>query len=272
MKVGWIGLGHMGLPTARTIATAGHCVTGYDIRPIDPAEAQGLAIAASASEAAEDCDVLCLALFSDEQVEAVLNGPDGLFPTLKEGTVVAIFTTGTIASIQRLAAAAPAGVALLDTCFSRQNAMIPSGKLNILVGGDAAALARCRPVLEPFANEILHVGTNGAGRALKLVNNLLWVAHTQLAKDALVLAEGLGLDPLMTAQTMFRCSGASDAQAIFGKPGVEGMLDYMHPFMVKDASAAAEAAREAGVDLGTLGHVVDAYCTPQPAMRNKGEE
>ena len=253
MEVAWIGLGHMGLPTARTVAAGGHSVRGYDIRAIGPDEAEGLILASSAREAARDCDVLCLALFSDEQVEEVLTGPEGLFPVLKPGTVVAIFTTGTIASAKRLAAMAPPGIAVLDTCFSRSSGMLASGQLNLLVGGDAQALERCRPVLEPFVRAIFHVGGSGAGRALKLVNNLLWVAHIQLVIDAQRLAEGLGLDPLETVETILQCSGSSDVQHTFTKPEIAGLLDFMRPYMIKDASAAAEAARDAGIDLGPLG-------------------
>jgi 3-hydroxyisobutyrate dehydrogenase-like beta-hydroxyacid dehydrogenase len=146
MDVAWIGLGHMGLPTAKTVARAGHRVTAYDVKPPTPEAAEPLILKGSAREAAAGCDVVCIAVFSDEQVEDVLMGPDGLFPILKPGTVVAMFTTGTMASAKRLAAAAPEGVAVLDTCFSRNNAMLKAGgELNILVGGDAEALERCRP-------------------------------------------------------------------------------------------------------------------------------
>ena len=189
MRVAWIGLGHMGLPTAKTVAGAGHSVTAYDVQPPDPREAPPLILKGSAREAAAGCDVVCIAVFSDDQVEDVLTGPDGLFPILQPGAVVAVFTTGTVASAKRLAAAAPPGIAVLDTCFSRTNAMLKAGgELNLLVGGDAAALERCRPVLEPFARAIFHVGGSGAGRAIKLVNNLCWAAHNHISAEALRLA------------------------------------------------------------------------------------
>jgi 3-hydroxyisobutyrate dehydrogenase-like beta-hydroxyacid dehydrogenase len=259
MDVAWIGLGHMGLPTAKTVAAAGHRVRGFDVRPPAREAAEGLTIAASPREAAEGCDLLCIAVYSDDQVEDLLIGLEGLFPHLEPGCVVAVFTTGTIASARKLAAAAPPGIAVLDTCFSRQHAMIPSGELHLLVGGDAEALGKARPALIAFARSVHHVGGPGAGRAIKLVNNLLWVAHNQLALDARRLAEGLGLDPQATLQVILACSGASDSQNVFSKPGWEKTLAFMQPYMVKDATAAAEAAREAGVDLGVLGAVTAAY-------------
>lgn len=257
MRVAWIGLGHMGLPTSKMVAAGGHEVRGYDVKSLEPHETKGLTICRSAREAAEGCDLVCLALFSDEQVEETLAGQNGLFETLKPGTVVAIFTTGTIESAKRLAAASPEGIAVLDTCFSRAGAMT-SPLLNLLVGGDAEALDRCRPVFETFSNEIFHLGASGAGRAMKLINNILWVAHNQLVMDALEFSAQLGFDRYETAKIIDKCSGASRVTSVFAKPYDE-IVAYMRPFMIKDASAAAEAAREAGADLGTLGAVVKAY-------------
>jgi 3-hydroxyisobutyrate dehydrogenase len=257
MRVAWIGLGHMGLPTAKMVAAGGHEVRGYDIKSLAPDEAGGLTICHSALEAAVDCELVCVALFSDDQVEQTLAGEVGLFPMLNPGTVVAVFTTGTIEFAKILAAQAPEGVAVLDACFSRAGSM-SSPLLNLLVGGDAGALDRCRPVFETFSNEIFHLGDSGAGRAMKLINNILWVAHNQLAMDALDFAVQLGFDRYETAKIIDKCSGASRVTSVFSKP-YDDIVAYMRPFMIKDASAAAEAAREAGADLGTLGEVVKAY-------------
>src|SRR5262249_2091740 len=151
-------------------------------------------------------DLVCLALFSDEQVETVLAGPEGLFPLLKPGTVIAMFTTGTIESAKKMAALAPSGISVLDTCFSRAGDMT-SPKPNVLVGGDADALGRCREVLEIFAAEIFHLGPSGAGRAMKLINNVVWVAHNQLVMDALDFAAALGFDRYETAKIIDKSSG-----------------------------------------------------------------
>jgi 3-hydroxyisobutyrate dehydrogenase-like beta-hydroxyacid dehydrogenase len=137
--------------------------------------------------------------------------------------------------------------------------MMASGKLNLLVGGDAAALDRCRPVLQTFANEILHMGGSGAGRAIKLVNNLLWVANHRLAMDTLDFASTLGLDPILTAEIILKCSGATDAFHVYLNSEWPKMVEFMHAYFVKDASAAAEAARDAGCDLGALRDVVRGY-------------
>jgi 3-hydroxyisobutyrate dehydrogenase len=258
MQIAWIGLGHMGLPTAKKVAAKGHVVRGYEIRPLAPEDTVGLTMCGSAREAVVGCDLVCLSLFSDDQVEELLDGQDGLFPVLEEGTIVAIFTTGTIESAKKLTASAPSGIAVLDTCFSRGAGMLETGTMNLLVGGDAEALERCRDVLQIFSHEIYHLGGSGAGRAVKLVNNILWVAHNQLMIDALNFADALGFDRYETAKIVANCSGASSVTQVYTKPYGE-IVEYMRPFMVKDASAAVEAATEIGVGLGPLGEFVRAY-------------
>lgn len=259
MKVAWIGLGQMGLPTSKMVAAAGHDVRAFDVKPPAEGDAQGLVLTGSPREAAEGCDVLCIAVFNDEQVEDVLTGPEGVMGGLKEGAVVAVFTTGSIESIQALAAKAPAGVTILDTCFSRMYTEMKSGKLTLLVGGDAAGIERARPVFDAFARTIFHVGASGAGRAIKLVNNILFAGHLQLAADGLRLAEGLGLDRGATAAALVQCSGGSDILHRFVDEDPTMMLETAHRYMVKDVSAAADAAKKAGVDLGTIGAVTATY-------------
>lgn len=259
MKVAWIGLGQMGLPTAKKVAATGHQVRAYDIKPPAAADAQGLVLSGSPREAAEDCDLLCIAVFSDAQVEEVLTGPEGVIGDLKQGAVVAIFTTGTVESVQAIAAAAPEGVAVLDTCFSRKQSEIATGMLTLLVGGEAEAIERGRPAFDAFARAIFHIGPIGSGRKIKLVNNILFAGHLQLAADGLRLAEGLGLDRAKTAAALVECSGASDVMHQFIEQDPKAMLETVRRYMVKDVGAATDAGRAAGVDIGTLGAVTATY-------------
>ena len=259
MKVAWIGLGQMGLPTAEKVAAAGHSVRAFDVKSPATGEAQGLVLCGSPREAAEDCDLLCIAVFSDAQVEDVLTGPDGVMADLKKGAVVSIFTTGAVETVQAIAAAAPDGVSVLDTCFSRQHSEVASGMLTLLVGGEADAIDRGRPAFDAFASAIFHIGPSGAGRKIKLVNNILFAGHLQLAADGLRLAEGLGLDRARTAAALIECSGASDIMHQFVEQDPNAMLEITRRYMVKDVGAAAHAARTAGVDLGTLGAVTATY-------------
>ena len=252
MKVGWIGLGQMGLPTAATIAAAGHAVRGFDVNAPAPGTHGAVELVGSVAQAAQECDLLCIAVFSDSQVSEVLTGPDGVMGQLKPGAVVAVFTTGAIEFIQALAASAPAGVTVLDTCFSRKQSEVASGRLTLLIGGDGDGIERARPALETFARTIFHVGGSGAGRAIKLVNNVLFAAHAQVAADAMKLAQGLGLERASTAAALLECSGASDILANFIAVEPDVMLDQIHRYMVKDVAAALDAGANANVVLGPL--------------------
>lgn len=259
MKVGWIGLGDMGLRSARKVAASGHDVRAYDLRAIAPGDAPGLTLCASASEAAVDCDMLCLAVFSDEQVEDVLFGPHGVMAQLKPGTIVAIFTTGGIKEAREIASRATQGVAVLDTCFSKMHKDRPTGMMTLLIGGEAEAIERGRPVFEAFARAIHHVGSNGAGRAIKLVNNMLYAAHLQVAADAVRMAEGFGLEPRRTAAALMECSGSSNALEIFTEDEAAAMVQDARRYMLKDVAAATESARRAGIELDALQKATSAY-------------
>ena len=261
MKVAWIGLGSMGLPTAIRIAEAGHEVKGFDVQPLAADATPGIELMASPAEAAAGCELLCLAVFSDVQLNEVLLGENGVLKDLDEGAVVAIFTTGAIETVREIAAAAPAGVSVLDACFSRLKSDVAAGTMVLLVGGESLALDKGRPVFDTFAREIVHVGDIGSGRAIKLVNNILFASHLQVAASALRLAEGLGLEPRATAKALTLCSGASEVLLHFAEQDAEKMLENTRHYMEKDVKAAAIAAEEHNVDLGALGTIVDVYRT-----------
>lgn len=259
MKVAWIGLGSVGLPAALKVVAAGHQVSGYDVRPPAPEAAPGIALASSPRAASAGCDVVCVAVFSDDQLVEAWQGAEGILASLEPGAAIAVLTTGTPQVIRDLADTMPAGIDLLDTCFSRTRADIAAGTMTLLVGGDPAAIERARPVLGAFAHSIVHVGAGGAGRAIKLVNNILYAGHLQLAADALRLAEAQGLDPAATAEALTHCSGSSDVLRGFADASASEILEKSNPYMQKDVAAAVAAAEAAGLKLGPLGLATQTY-------------
>jgi 3-hydroxyisobutyrate dehydrogenase-like beta-hydroxyacid dehydrogenase len=258
MNVAWFGLGQMGLPSARRIAAAGHRVRGYDVNAPN-GDLGAIELVPSVNEAVDECDMICIAVFSDDQVEELLTGKDGILKGLKPGTVIAVFTTGVIERIQEIAAQAPEGVTVLDTCFSRKPEDGPEGMLTLLVGGDATAIDAGRPVFDTFCNVIIHVGPSGSGRAIKLVNNILFAGHLQLAADALNFATGLGLDPQTTANALTKCSGASSVLGLMAVAGPEKILESTDRYMMKDVAAAEKAASDRGITLGPIVAATQAY-------------
>jgi 3-hydroxyisobutyrate dehydrogenase-like beta-hydroxyacid dehydrogenase len=260
MKVAWIGLGDVGLTAAKKTAAAGHLVRGFDVRSPKPGSTDGIVLAGSARAAAEDCEVLCIAVFSDDQVDDVLTGPEGVMADLKPGAVVAVFTTGSVEKIVELAASAPAGVTVLDTSFSYMQSDAASGTMAMIVGGDGDAIARARPVFDSFARVLVHVGKSGSGRKLKLVNNWLLAGQLQIVADALRFAEALGLEHDASATALLNCSTECDVLRRYLADGSPApTLEYAQRYMVKDVQAAAAAAETAGVDLGPLKSATSIY-------------
>ncbi len=252
--VGFIGLGQIGAPMALRILGAGHRLVGHNRRPDGrPAlEAAGARLSGSVAAVASEADVLCVNLFDDAQLRAVMLD-DGALAALRPGTVVVVHTTGSPALLDDLSAAAPPGVDVLDACFSGTAKMTARGALVLLIGGEGRVLETARPILETYAEQIFHLGGLGAGRQAKLLNNLVFAANASLAAEAVTAAEAMGLDPGAFAQAVQRCSGSSYAMAAFkADPSVATVLDRFRPYLDKDVDAARIAARAEGIDLPLL--------------------
>jgi 3-hydroxyisobutyrate dehydrogenase-like beta-hydroxyacid dehydrogenase len=200
-------------------------------------------------ETAEAAEILGVSLFDDGQVrDALLDG--GALAALRPETIVVLHTTGDPRLPEELAQKAPSGVAILDTTFSGTAAMTALGNLTLLVGGDAAALEAARPILSTYAGTILHVGGLGAGRRLKLLNNLLFAAQFSLAAEILAAAEAMGLDRRQAVEAFGVCSGASYAMERFADAASpQAIVERVKPYLDKDVAVAREALTQLGASL-----------------------
>lgn len=248
MKVGWIGLGHMGEPMARRVLGAGHELFAHSRRPAahDNLRTLGAQLTRSLAEVAAVADVLCVCVFDDPQLnDALITG--GALAAMKSGSILAVHSTGAPTALLNLETAAPPGVQLLDAPFSGTSEHAAAGGLTLMIGGMTEALETARPVLSSFAGRILHVGAVGDGRRIKLVNNLTFAAQIVLAHEILELAEGMGLEPNLVAQTIQHGSGASYAMAKFaGAIPARAVLDAIRPYMIKDVAIARTHIIESG--------------------------
>ena len=196
-RVAFIGTGRMGAAMVRRISDAGYQVTVYN-RTRAKAEALASAkvsVADTAREAAAAANVVLVSLADDEAVRAAYEGPDGLIAGLTEGVVVADTSTvspATPRSLEREVRAA--GAVLLDTPVSGSVSTVEQGGLTIMAGGDQAALDRIRPVFEPIAARVVHLGALGTGATMKLAVNSIVHALDVALSEALVLAERSGID------------------------------------------------------------------------------
>nr|WP_281384001.1 NAD(P)-dependent oxidoreductase [Novosphingobium chloroacetimidivorans] len=256
MRVGWIGLGAIGTPMAQRVLGAGHRLVAYARGAGQEAIArQGGELSADYRAIAAGCEVLGVCLFNDAQVRAtLLDG--GALAAMPRGAVLALHTTGSPALARKLGDLAPLGVQVIDACFSGGPQEVREGRLTIMVGGDAAAVARAQPVLSSFGSPISHVGPLGAGQTLKLLNNLLFAANLKHAAEVIGLAKEQGLDPLLAAKIIQSASGASMAMSRFVHAQPEQMMPAVWPYLAKDVSTVAASAHDAGLNLASFDAVI----------------
>ena len=257
MRVGWIGLGAMGLGMARCAARAGHQVTGHTRgRPEHQAlAADGGRLSKRLDEIVGDADAVCINVFNDDQVRSVLYG-DGALGKLRPGALLVVHTTGDPALSRQLQADAPAGVEVVDGAFSGSPQQAASGELTLMAGGEVPAWRRAEPLFAAYAEFRRHVGPLGAGMQLKLINNLLFAAQVRLAADTYRVAGEAGFSAEVVMEVLSRCSGASRALSILGRNGqAADNLANMRIYVEKDVATALRIAEAMGLDTGAVGEV-----------------
>ncbi len=226
MNVAVVGVGRMGAAMLGRLRSGGLDVIVYNrtaARAEEVAAQHGASVAATAREAAAAGDVVIVSLADDAAVLATYAGADGLLAGLREGTVVCDTSTVDPETVRRLVPlVAEQGATLLDTPVSGSVPVVERGELTVMVGGDAAALERARPVLEHFAKAIFHLGDSGTGATMKLVVNAAVHALGVAISEALTLAEKAGLDRTTTYDVLE--SGAVGAPFVKYKRAA-----YLHP-------------------------------------------
>jgi 3-hydroxyisobutyrate dehydrogenase len=187
----------MGLPMAQTLRRKGHAVRGFDLDAKRRAAAadSGVALAASPGDVCASCPLVILSLPSTAAVRAVVEGADGFIGRAARDSIVVDTSTSEPSATRALArGCAAAGLHMLDAPVSGGSAAAAAGSLAIMVGGDAAVLARARPVLAELASKIVHVGASGAGHIAKLIDNVLVATHLLAAAEALRMGKRAGID------------------------------------------------------------------------------
>lgn len=198
MTVGWIGVGLMGHGAAKNILEKGFPLTilGHRKRgPVDDLVGRGAIEASTPAALAGACDVVFLCVPSSVEVEQVVLGPGGVREGARPGSIVIDCSTSEPDSTIAIGAAlAEGGVTYMDAPFTRTPREAEEGKLNVLVGGPDEALARVRPVLETFTENIFHIGGLGMGHRIKLFNNAVAMSIAAANAEAIAAAAKLGID------------------------------------------------------------------------------
>jgi 3-hydroxyisobutyrate dehydrogenase-like beta-hydroxyacid dehydrogenase len=255
-RVAVVGAGRMGAAMVGRLRRAGVEVVVFNRsrpRAEAAAETSGAAVADTAREAAADAQVVLSSLADDAAVEAAYTGPDGVVAGLRPGAVVCESSTIDPATVRRLAPLVEDRRAfLLDTPVSGSVSTVEAGQLTIMAGGDPAVLDRVRPVLDPLAKQVFHLGELGSGAVMKLtVNSVLHGLNLALS-EGLVLAERAGV----ARETAYEVLAASVVAAPFvhykreafehpGRPPVAFSLDLVG----KDLDLVLDLAARAGASM-----------------------
>jgi 3-hydroxyisobutyrate dehydrogenase len=237
---------------ARRIVDAGFPTTLWARREqsLEPFRDSAAAIADTPAALGAVSDVVCICVVTDRDVEQVLDGRDGAMAAMAPGSIVVIHSTIHPDTCRRLQEAHPE-LRVIDAPVSGGAGRADEGKLLVMVGGDAGVVERCRPVLEAFADPIVHIGALGAAQEAKLLNNTVFTAQLGLAAEVFELAANRGLAPEAIARVLSNGSGqsfAADLVAAFGF-SLDALGDLTAALLTKDVSIFAEVTEVGGSPL-----------------------
>ncbi len=252
-RVGFAGMGRMGVPMALNLLRAGAELRVWNrtAERCAPLAAAGASVAATPAELAAGVDVLVTMLLDAASVEDVLLGPDGALTALEPGAIVLEMSTiGPLAARALAATALERGVHLLDVPVSGSTPAAEAAQLTAMVGGDREAFERARPVLAAMTKEQHHLGPSGAGAAMKVALNTIVAVSNQTVAEALLLAEAAGIDAHTAYDVLATSAVASPfvhfKRRSFLEPETEPVY-FTTALMQKDLSLALELARVHGV-------------------------
>jgi 3-hydroxyisobutyrate dehydrogenase-like beta-hydroxyacid dehydrogenase len=200
--------------------------------------------------------VVHVAVYSDDQFADVCLAEDGILANLAESALLVSHTTGSPSTIQRIAAAGSGHV--VDAPFSGAAPDIEAGKLTVMLGGTPDDIATARTTISSFGDPIVDIGVLGSALVVKLVNNALLASNMQLAVQAEVIANQLGVATSTFAPVIQASSGASYAMGLIEKMGSsEQLVKLAGHYLKKDSEVVKEVLADLDVDLGIIGEVID---------------
>jgi 3-hydroxyisobutyrate dehydrogenase len=268
MKIGFVGLGHMGAPMARNLLQAGHSLTVFDLsqHSVDALTAAGAAPASSAKRAAAQADMVLTMLPSSPHVRAVYLGTDGVLAGVRKDVPLIDSSTIDPQTARDVAAiAARQGNPMADAPVSGGTAGAAAGTLTFMVGATADLFERVKPVLSAMGKNVVHCGKAGNGQVAKICNNMLLGISMIGVAESMSLGAALGIDPKVLAGIINTSSGRCWSSDTYNPyPGVMDNVPaargysggFAADLMLKDLGLATESAKQAGqsVVMGAMAH------------------
>ncbi|WP_293865264.1 NAD(P)-dependent oxidoreductase [uncultured Alsobacter sp.] len=268
-NVAFLGLGVMGYPMARHLASKGHTVTVYN-RTFAKAEKwvseHGGKAAKTPREAATGQDFVFACVGNDDDLRSVVLGADGALAGMTKGTVFVDNTTASAEVARELyAAAKEKGVSFIDAPVSGGQAGAENGVLTVMCGGDEDAFARAEPVIMSFARACKRLGPSGAGQLTKMVNQICIAGVVQGLAEGVHFAKKAGLDVEAVIETISKGAAQSWQMENRYKTMNAGKFDFGFAvdWMRKDLAICLEEARSNGANLPLTALVDQFYAEVQ---------
>jgi 3-hydroxyisobutyrate dehydrogenase-like beta-hydroxyacid dehydrogenase len=259
IKIGFLGLGDMGLPMARRLSGAGLdlIVWNRSRETAEPLAAEGVQIAVTPADVAREADLIGLCLTSDAAVEEVAFGPMGLFAQVPGRLrAVADFSTGAVGSALDFARRASArGVAWVDAPVSGGVPAATDGRLVIFAGGEQAAIVSLHPLLAPLSVRVTRMGQSGAGQATKICNQAIVAANMLVMAETIAMARRSGIDVARLPEALTNGFADSAPLQIFGPRMADHNFDPRLgsiALMVKDTRLATDFAAQLSAETPML--------------------
>lgn len=196
-RIGFVGVGVMGMPMALNLIKAGHRVRAFDISPdaMEAVRQHGAEQAQSPKHAAEGADFVITMLPTGQHVAEAVFGSQGVAEALAGNALLIDMSTGLPSQFDALVKRLQTqDRQAIDAPVGRTSKEAEQGTLLIMVGGDTESVDLARPVLDCLGDTVIHCGPAGAGIRTKLVNNYLSIVSNVVVAEALAIAEGAGLD------------------------------------------------------------------------------
>lgn len=258
MKIGFIGVGHMGKHMAANLIRAGHELRICDARPDarDEPVLAGARWVGTPAQACQGADLAITSLPGPDQVTEVVLSEHGVLAGLPEHSFYIDMSTSTPENIRGIAEAAAAkDIGVLDAPVAGGMRGARKATLTIMVGGDDRSFAACLPVLGDMGSNVIHVGPCGAGHVAKLVNNMMTIVNGLTAMEAMVVGVKAGVDPAKLIEVAQAGTGGSFSLNLFPYVIFKGNFDpakFATYLAAKDLRLAVEYADELGVRMSVI--------------------
>lgn len=272
--IGFVGTGLMGHGMAKNVVEAGYPLVVMAHRKRDAVEdliGRGADEVSTPAEMAARADVVVLCVTGSPEVEAVIEGEDGLLSRARDGMAIVDCSTSDPVSTRRLAeVCAEKGVALIDAPLSRTPKEAWEGTLDCMVGASAEDFERLKPLIDTWSGVVVHVGDVGTGHTMKLLNNFVAMGYGALYAEALALGRKAGLSPAVFDSVIAPGRMANGFYQTFMRWTLEGDEDA-HRFAISNAAKDMRYLSNLALATGAVNPVQTVVRNAYAAMEAAGE-